>query len=288
MLLGLVCALGAALLYGVASVGQAVASRRLPPLDEGWLRVAGLALRSPLLITVVAADLVGAVLHLVAIHLVPLYLAQAGIAASLPITALVSARVLRERLGPRDWWAIAATGVGIALLAVDSGEAGSTDGGRGFVLGLYLLMAALIALGFAAYRGRGRSSGAVLSLLSGLGYSGTTLGARVLGTPDWSLRTLSVGLVMAAGGVLGFWLYSFALQRVPVAGATAPLVLSETVAPTIVGIAVLGDGVSSGAWPLIVVGLAMAMAGSIWLAGFEGRTLRDRAEEESPAPTQAS
>jgi drug/metabolite transporter (DMT)-like permease len=282
MLLGLACALGAALLYGVASVAQAVVSRRLPPLEDGWLRVLMLAVRSPLMIAVVAADLVGAGLHLVAIDKVPLYLAQAGIAAALPITALVSARVLRERLRPLDWCAIVAAGVGIALLAVDSGHAGSTDGGAGFVVGLYVLLAALAVSGFLAYRGKGRVSGAVLSLLSGLGYSGATLGARVLGTPDWSWRTMAVALVIALSGALAFWLYSFALQRVPVAGATAPLVVSETVAPTVIGILVLGDGVSSGAWPLIVGGLTMAMAGAIWLAGFEGRTLERVREGGSP------
>jgi multidrug transporter EmrE-like cation transporter len=122
----------------------------------------------------------------------------------------------------------------------------------------------------------------VLSLLSGLGYSGTTLGARVLGTPDWSLRTVAIGLVMALSGALAFWLYSFALQRVPVAGATAPLVVSETVAPTIIGIALLGDSVSSGSWPLLVAGLLLSMAGAIWLAGFEGRTLeRVRGENDA-------
>lgn len=282
MLVGLACALGAALLYGVASVAQAVASRRLPPLEEGWLRVLRLAVRSPLLVAVVAADLVGALLHLVAIDLVPLYLAQAGIAASLPITALVSARVLRERLRPLDWAAIVLTGVGIALLAVDSGKAGTTDGGSRFVVGLYVLLGALLVCGSVAYRGSGRTSGAVLSLLSGLGYSGTTLGARVLGTPDWSWRTVAIGLVMALSGVLGFWLYSFALQRVPVAGATAPLVVAETVAPTVIGILVLGDLVSPGAWPLIVGGLTMAMAGAIWLAGFEGRTLERVREGGTP------
>lgn len=273
MLLGLACALGAALLYGVASVAQAVASRRLPPLEEGWLRVAGLAARSPLLVAVVVADLLGALLHLAAIDLVPLYLAQTGIAASLPITALVSARVLRERLRPTDWCAVAATGLGIALLAVGSGTAGSSDGGPRFVVGLYALLAVLTVLGFLAYRGRGRPSGAVMGLLSGLGYSVTTLGARVLGTPDWSWRTVSVGLLMALSGVLGFWLYSFALQRVPVAGASAPLVLAETAAPTAAGIAMLGDRVTSGAWPAIAVGLTTAMAGAVWLAGFEGRRL---------------
>lgn len=283
MLLGLGCALGAALLYGVASVAQAVVARRLPELSAGWLVVLRQALRSPLLIAVVFADLIGAVLHLVAIDTLPLYLAQAGIAAALPITAVVSARVLRERLKLLDWGAIAATAVGIALLAADSGTAGTDDGGSGFVVGLYVLLAALVVLGLVAGRGSGRLSGALLSLLSGLGYSGTTLGARVLGTPDWSLRTVTIGLVMAASGVLGFWLYSFALQRVPVAGATAPLVVSETVAPTIIGIALFGDSVSSGAWPLIVAGLALAMVGAIWLAGFEGRAL-ERVRGETDAP----
>ncbi|MCW2756641.1 MAG: hypothetical protein JWO46_387 [Nocardioidaceae bacterium] len=273
MILGLACALGAALLYGVASVAQAVAARRLPSTDDGWLPMVRAAVTSPILVAVVAADLVGALLHLVAIDLVPLYLAQAGIAASLPVTALVSARVLRERLGVKDWAAILATGLGILLLAVRAGKAGTSDGGSGFVVGLYAVVAALVVVGVVAYRGSGRVSGGVLSLLSGLGYSVTTLGARVLGTPSWSWHTALLALVMAVSGVLGFTLYSFALQRVPAAAATAPLVLSETVAPTLVGILILGDGVSSGAWPLIVVGLLLAMAGSIWLAGFEGRTL---------------
>jgi drug/metabolite transporter (DMT)-like permease len=284
MILGLACALGAALLYGVATVAQAVAARRLPPTDDGgWLPMIRAAVTSPLLIAVVAADLVGALLHLVAIDLVPLYLAQAGIAASLPVTALVSARVLHERLRGRDWLAIVATGGGIALLAVDAGKAGTDDGGDGFVLGLYVLLVAIMVLGFLAYRGSGRASGAVLSLLAGLGYTGVTLGARVLGTPSWSWHTVLLMIVMGFSGLLAFGLYSFALQRVPAAAATAPLVLSETGAPTLVGILLLGDVVSSGAWPLIIVGLSLAMAGSIWLAGFEGRTL-DRVRDGAPSP----
>ncbi len=87
MLLGLLAALGAAVLYGVAAVGQASASRRLPPIEDGVLRLARAALTNPLLMTTVVMDLVGAGLHLVAIDRMPLYLAQAGIAAQLPITA---------------------------------------------------------------------------------------------------------------------------------------------------------------------------------------------------------
>src|SRR4029078_1181718 len=93
-------ALGAALLYGAAAVGQAVASRRLPPAEDGFVRLTLAALRDRLMLVVIASYLVGAALHLAAIELTPLYLAQAGIAASLPVTALVAAAELLGWLLP--------------------------------------------------------------------------------------------------------------------------------------------------------------------------------------------
>ena len=221
MLVGLGCALGAALLYGAAAVGQAVASRRLPPVEDGLVRLTTAALRDRLLLMVIASYLVGAALHLAAIELTPLYLAQAAIAASLPVTALVAAVTIREGLTPLDWAAILATGVGIALLAVGAGDAGSGDHDPSFVVALYVGLALVVVLG--------------------------------------------------VFGVLGFWLYSFALQRVSVTGATAPLILAETVVPAAVGIALLGDTVPSGSWPLLTVALVLAMGGAVWLSGFEGR-----------------
>ena len=169
MLVGLGCALGAALLYGAAAVGQAVASRRLPPAEDGFVRLTLAALRDRLMLVVIASYLVGAALHLAAIELTPLYLAQAGIAASLPVTALVAAVYVRERLTRLDWAAIVATGVGIALLAVAAGDAGSGDHEASFVVGLYVGLALVFALGLAAYRADGPWSGATLGLLAGAG-----------------------------------------------------------------------------------------------------------------------
>ena len=271
MLVGLGCALGAALLYGAAGVGQAVASRRLPPPEDGLVRLTVAALRDRLMLAVIVAYLVGAALHLAAIELTPLYLAQAAIAASLPVTALVAAVTIREALTPVDWAAILVTGVGIALLAVGAGDAGSGDHEPSFVVGLYVGLAVVVVLGLAAYRASGPWSGATLGLLGGVAYSGTTLAARALGSSDGTLRTGALVLVLCVFGVLGFWLYSFALQRVSVTGATAPLILAETVVPAAVGIALLGDTVPSGSWPMLTVALVLAMGGAVWLSGFEGR-----------------
>jgi drug/metabolite transporter (DMT)-like permease len=270
VLVGLGCALGAALLYGAAAVGQAVASRRLPPPGDGLVGLTVAALRDRLMLAVIASYLVGAALHLAAIELTPLYLAQAAIAASLPVTALVAAVTIREGLTPLDWAAILATGVGIALLAVGAGDAGSGDHDPSFVVALYVGLALVVVLGLAAYRASGPWSGATLGLLGGVAYSGTTLAARAL-HGDGTLRTGALVVVLCVFGVLGFWLYSFALQRVSVTGATAPLILAETVVPAAVGIALLGDTVPSGSWPLLTVALVLAMGGAVWLSGFEGR-----------------
>lgn len=271
MLVGLGCALGAALLYGASAVGQAVASRRLPSPEDGLLRLTTAALRDRLMLAVIASYVAGAALHLVAIELTPLYLAQAGIAASLPVTAVVAALTIRERLTRLDWAAIVATGVGIALLAVDAGEAGSGSHDVSFVVALYVGLALVLGLGYLAYRAGGVLSGALLGLLGGVAYSGTTLAARALGTPDGTARTGALVVVLCVFGVTGFWLYSFSMQRVAVTGATAPLILAETVVPTAAGIALLGDTVPSGSWPLLVVALVLAMGGAVWLSGFEGR-----------------
>jgi len=94
---GLAAALVAALLFGLGAVVQAHAVRRMatPAVDlRGFLLSSA---RDPWTIGVVVAYLVGFVLHAVSIWLLPLYLAQAAIAMSLPVTALAST-VLRERL----------------------------------------------------------------------------------------------------------------------------------------------------------------------------------------------
>ncbi|RLV48906.1 hypothetical protein D9V37_09925 [Nocardioides mangrovicus] len=269
MVLGLGAALLAALLYGVAAVAQAVAARRLPALEDGVGRVAGRAVRDPLLVGAVVADLVGALLHLVSIENAPLYVSQAGVAAALPITALTSAIWVRERLTARDWAAVAATFGGIAVLAVDAGSVGSTSRVTPLTVVLYVGLAVVLVTAAAAYRGQGRTAALVLSFLGGLGYSGTALGARLLGDAGGAVAWGVLAVLIAGCGITGYWLYSFAMQRISVAAASAPLILTETLVPTVVGIALLGDDVP--AWWAVVLGLLLSLAGALYLGGFEGR-----------------
>ena len=79
--------------------------RRPTPYDGSRSRPHGLvdfvrvSVRDPSTLGVVVAYLLGFVLHVVAIWALPLYLAQATVAMSLPITAVTSI-VLHEHLRP--------------------------------------------------------------------------------------------------------------------------------------------------------------------------------------------
>ncbi len=121
---GLAAGLVAALLFGLGAIAQAHGVRGLGA-DAGHLGAfLAASVRDRWTWVASLAYLGGFVLHAVAIWLLPLYLAQAAISLSLPVTAL-AATLLEERLTARHGWAVAAVTVGLTLLAAGSGEAGA-------------------------------------------------------------------------------------------------------------------------------------------------------------------
>jgi drug/metabolite transporter (DMT)-like permease len=262
--LGLTAALVAALLFGIGAVVQAHAVRRMeaPAVDLAGFVVS--SVRDPWTMGVVAAYLVGFALHAVAIWLLPLYLAQAAVAMSLPVTAVAST-VLHERLTPVHWWAVGAVTVGLVLLSAGSGRPGTLVAHWSFALLLWLGAA---VVGLAGWRGVGLGGGA-LGTLSGLAYAGSAIAVRGVGTPVDPAIVVSAAAV-GVYGLLGFWLYSVGLERAPVSSTTAPLIVSETFVPALVGVLLLGDGVRTGWWPAVVAGLLLSTAGAIWLSRDEG------------------
>ena len=97
--LGVAVGLLSAAVFGVAAVAQAQAVRGFETTPDGLYGFVARSIRDVRTMLVVAAYLVGFVLHATAIWLLPLYLAQALVAMSLPVTALASGRV-RGRAAP--------------------------------------------------------------------------------------------------------------------------------------------------------------------------------------------
>jgi hypothetical protein len=258
-LYGLLAGLVSALIFGVAAVGQARGVRSFDISPDNLWTFVRLSARDAGTWAVLVAYGVGFGLHAVAIQLLPLYLAQTTVAMSLPVTALAAGWV-EGRLPARSWAAVGVLTGGLVLVSAGSGGAGDVVTtpvfGRAIAVGV-------LALALATWWGR-RQGGALLGVLAGLGYAGTAVAVRGVQMPVSAVVVLSA-LAVPVFGVLAFWVYSLGMRRAVIAAATAPMVGVQTLLPAAIGIVFLGDSIRSGWWPVVVVGLALAIAAAVAL-----------------------
>ncbi len=259
MLIGLLAGLFSAVLFGVAAVAQAAAVRGLDNKTDSITWFAQHAWRQPLLLAVIAAYFAGFVFHAVAIAYTPLYLAQATISLSLPITAWYAAKKLGEPLGLIGWSAVSAIAAGLILLAYSAGPAGEALRSSGFVLALW---AGVLSIAIVAWWSP-LAHPPVLAIAAGLGYAGSALAVRGIAGPD--ALSIACALAVPAYGAMAFWLYSIALDRTTAAGASGSVIVYQTLVPSVVGLVWLGDGVKDGWSGGVLAGLALAMAGALVL-----------------------
>jgi drug/metabolite transporter (DMT)-like permease len=270
VLVGLLAALTAAVVFGVSSILQAIGSRQVPSSSGFRVQTAGLLLRQPAFVAALLLNLLGFVLHLVAVRALPLFLAQAGVAISLAVTALLAVRLFHDQLSSMEWAAVAAVCGGLALLTAAAGEAGEDRASGATSVWLLGVTAVLVAGGLVAARGGGPVSAAALSVLAGLGFANTAVAARLL--PELSVSSLvgtPVTYALPLSGALAFLLYSLALQRSSVTVATAPMIVLQTALPAFVGVLLLGDVVRSGWAAPALVGTFFTAAGGVILVRFQ-------------------
>lgn len=281
----MICALGAAVCFGTASVLQAVAARAAsePGSDAGvdpalllralrqWRYLAGLAL-----------DGCGFVLQIIALRSLPIYAVGAALAASLAVTAVVAARLLRVRLSSVEWTAVGVVCAGLAMLGLSSGGEGHEAGSA--ALGWWMLGIALgvLLIGAAAGRLPERPRALVLGLGAGCGFGVVEVTVRLIDdvTPS-ALLTNPAAYALLLGGGSAFLLLTSALQRGSVTTATAGMVIGETIGPALVGVVWLGDRTREGLEWLAVAGFVVAVAGALALARF------GEAPADTPGPDRA-
>lgn len=276
VIFGMVCALGAAVCYGTATVLQAIAARAAARTDPGgdvmlllravrqWRYIAGLVL-----------DGLGFLLQILALRAVPIYAVGAALAASLAVTAVVAAVLLGVRLSRAEWTAVAVVCAGLAMLGLASGAEGDLAGPGWLGWAMLGTAAAVLLLGAAGGRLPERARAGVLGLGAGFGFGVVEVSVRLV--DDVSLSSLSslfslftdpASYALVLGGGAAFLLLTSALQRGSVTAATAGLVLGETVGPALAGVVWLGDRTRPGWGWLAVLGFAVAVVGALALSRF--------------------
>ena len=270
MLLGLLAVAAAAGVFGAAAICQATAARAVPESSALDPRLLSALLRQPIFLLALALNLVGFGLHVVALRLLPLFVAQAGISASLAVTAVLAVRVLGDTLAGVEWVAVVAVCVGLAMLSLAAGETGQASADTVITVALLVAVVAAGAVGVWASTKHGWVAVTVLGCVAGLGFAAVSIATRLV--PDLSPAALvgdPAAYVLVLSGITAFLFYSIGLQRGSVTAVTAPLVAMQTALPAAAGIALLGDGVRGG-WVVVgVAGLVLTGASAVALGRFE-------------------
>jgi hypothetical protein len=129
----------------------------------------------------------------------------------------------------------------------------------------------VVVVGGAAAARLADPRGAVgLAACAGLGFSGTAIAGRAVHVPHhlWHLAAEPVAIALVLYGACGMLMFASALQRGSVTATSAVMLGVETVVPSIVGLAALGDGTRAHFEIVAVVGFALAVGASLALARY--------------------
>ncbi|WP_329202485.1 hypothetical protein [Streptomyces sp. NBC_01435] len=268
----MICALGAAVCFGTASVLQAVAARAAAePGSEAGVdpRLLLRALRQWRYLAGLALDGCGFVLQIIALRSLPIYAVGAALAASLAVTAVAAARLLKVRLSAVEWSAVGVVCAGLGMLGLASGGEGHGTGSAALAWSMLGIALGILLIGAAAGRLPEKPRALALGLGAGCGFGVVEVTVRLIDdVSPAALFTNPAAYALLLGGGSAFLLLTSALQRGSVTTATAGMVLGETIGPALVGVVWLGDRTRTGLEWLAVAGFVVAVAGALALARF--------------------
>jgi hypothetical protein len=271
----ILCALLAAVLYGVGTAFEQHQAARAPDSSAGRPRLLGLLVRQPAWLLGIAAQIGGFAAHAVALRFGPLAIVQMVVAGDL----IVSVAIIRVRSGrplPRTAWAAGAavvTGIAAFLALTSTGSAGAagpgTPGLGAAGLGAAAAGAAAIVAAVAGLSAAGRRRALLLAVAAGLADACMAVATMALsGLSRHGIAAMVTAwplYAVVAGGLCSLLLTQTAYQAarpmitLPVIAAVTPL------ASVAIGIAFLGEmarlsvgrGIAAG---IVVAGTGAALA----------------------------
>lgn len=284
--LGIVCAVGASLLYNASIALQALEVRDVPQDHSLRVSLLGRLLRNRRWLGATALGLAGWPLEIAALLLAPLTIVQPCLASGLLLLLILGVTRLGERPGRREYLAVAAVVVGVAGVAWAAPPRTTEHAGTAAIAVSLALVALPILLPY-ALRGHRRASGTIAVVSAGFGYAWTAIASKLL-TDELSEGALLVALAWLASAAAseGLALLSemSALQRRPATRVAPAMFAVQVTVPVILAPLIFEERWSE--TPLgggaLVAFVLMALAGVVLLAGSRavGRVLESAHSED--------
>jgi len=185
--------------------------------------------------------------------------------------------------------------IGLVAVAASAAPEAADVPDTGTKVGIVAAVVVLAVLGWLALRhGQDTRSAIALATVSGLAYGGAALAARVLASGDGTylsgdglLHLLADSMLYAliAYGALGLATFSAALQRGTVTTVAAVVVVAETVAPALAGIALLGDRAKPALGVVAVLAFVATVVGAWVLTRVDPGRATAEPKSDSGGPT---
>jgi drug/metabolite transporter (DMT)-like permease len=269
--LGIVCAVGASVLYNTSIALQALEARDVGGEHSLRFSLIGKLLRNRKWLGATALGLLGWPLEIVALLLAPLTVVQPCLASGLVVLLWLGVTRLGERPGRREFLAVAAIVGGVAGVAWAAPDRTTEHAGTVAIA----IALALVALPIAApyvLRGRVSAAGTLAVVSAGFGYAWTAIASKLL-TDELAAGALLVAVAWlataAASEGLALLSEMSALQRRPATRVAPVMFAVQVLVPVILAPLIFMEKWST--TPLDGVALVgfmlVALAGVILLAG---------------------
>ncbi|UBI07354.1 EamA family transporter [Corynebacterium falsenii] len=277
--MGLFGAFIAAIAYGAGTIAQAIGVQRAAAATggivhkalAGWLFALGLVF-----------DGLGYIASFAALRDLPLFLVESATASSVAVTAVLAVIILKQKLRRTEVIALGVVVAGLIMLSV-SAEPGPAPHVPGWV-GRALLFAS-IACGIIIPLSKSSVVFAVISVvfavISGLGFAIVGLASRLLEIPAhdvWRVLEEPMAWSLIIGGIIAVVAYGMALDSGSATTVAAVSFSAETIVPSAIGLAFLGDYIRPGLGVVAALGFVATLGGCL--------ALSSRAEVEVGTPPQ--
>jgi drug/metabolite transporter (DMT)-like permease len=269
--LGIICAIGASLLYNTSIALQALEAREVG--REHALRVSliGRLIRNPRWLVATLIGLLGWPLEIIALLLAPLTVVQPCLASGLVLLLWLGVTRLGERPGRREYGAVAAIVVGVGGIAWAAPERSTSNAGT-VPIAIALGLVAIPILAPYVLRGWRNAAGTLAVVAAGFGYAWTAIASKLL-TDELSTGTLVVAGVWlataAASEGLALLSEMSALGRRPATRVAPVMFAVQVVVPVILAPLIFEESWSGtpGGGAALVVAIVLVLVGVVSLAG---------------------
>jgi len=269
--LGIVCAVGASVLYNTSIALQAMEARGVPREHSLRVSLIGRLLRNRKWLGATGLGLLGWPLEIVALLLAPLTVVQPCLASGLVVLLWLGVTKLGEKPGVREYLAVAAIVAGVAGVAWAAPDRTTEHAGTWAIA----LSLGLVAIPIAApyvLRGRGSATGTIAVVSAGFGYAWTAIASKLL------TDELAAGAVLVAAAWLataaaseGLALLSemSALQERPATRVAPVMFAVQVMVPVILAPLIFMEKWSTtpGGGVALVAFMLVALVGVVLLAG---------------------